>query len=88
MKAQIHQKDLAADRRWGCVLLPDAFRARGPTDLSSVEMGPSLRKDSLLLGTKGHRNADTVGKQVSVWFSLKTLFFNITLGHLLINSLT
>lgn len=82
MKAQLCQKDLAADRRWGCVLFPNAFRARDPTDLSSVEMGPSLRKGSLLLGTKGHRNADTAGKQVSVWFSLKTQFFNISLGDL------
>lgn len=87
MKAQICQKDLTAARRWGCVLFPNAFRARDPTDLSSVEMEPSMRRGSLLPGTKGHRNADTVGKQVSVWFSLKTQFFNINLGHLLINSL-
>lgn len=81
MKAQSYQKELTADRRQGCVLFPNAFRARDPTDLSSAEMGPSMRKGSLLLvtvlGTKCHRNADTVGKQVSVWFSLKTHFFLI-----------
>lgn len=80
-------KDLTADRRQGCVLFPNAFRARDPPDFSSAEMGPSMRKGSLLpvtvLGTKCHRNADTVGKQVSVWFSLKTQIFNISLGHLL-----
>lgn len=75
------------DRRQGCVLFPNAFRARDPTDLSSVEMGPNMRKGSLLLvtvlGTKCQRNADTVGKQVAVWFSLKTQIFNISLGYLL-----
>lgn len=37
-------KDLTADRRQGCVLFPNAFRARDPPDFSSAEMGPSMRK--------------------------------------------
>lgn len=79
LKAQSYQKDLIAGRRQGCVQFPNALRACGPTDLSRVEMGLSMRKGSLLLvtvlATKGHRNADTVGKQVSVWFFTENTVF-------------
>lgn len=88
MKAQSYQKGLIAARTRGCVLFPNAISAnRDPIDRSTVEMGPDTRKGSLLLGTvlctKCRKNADTVGEQVSVWFSLKRGIFCIILGHLL-----
>lgn len=64
MKAQSYEEDLIADRRQGHLLFSNAFRVRDPTDLSSVEMGPNMRKGSLplvtVLGTKCHRNAESV----------------------------